>query len=76
VCCGTGTIEEQAPQPACGDGGIPAYPYVSDFKGSSCKTSCSTYQICSKDAECPGGGAGACVPIEPKGGGIGYCAGS
>jgi hypothetical protein len=77
VCCGTGTIEQQAPQPDCGDGGYAAFSYVSGFKGSACASTCSgtgVFRICSKDSECPGGAAGSCVPIEPKGGGIGYCA--
>jgi len=71
VCCGTGTIEAQAAQPACGDGGIAPFEYISDFAGSSCAASCSGYQICSKDSECPGGAT--CSPVEPKGAGIGYC---
>ncbi len=82
VCCGAGTIKTQAPQPGCGDGGstLPSYPYVGDFTGTSCVASCSltttTFQVCSKDSECPGGAAGSCVSIKPKGNGIGYCAGS
>jgi hypothetical protein len=35
--------------------------------------SCATFQICSKDSECPGGAVGSCVPIEPKGNAVGYC---
>jgi hypothetical protein len=72
VCCGTGTIEQQVAQPSCGDGGIAPYPYVSGFTGSSCTASCTTYQICSQSSECPPS-ASTCVPIEPKGNGIGYC---
>jgi hypothetical protein len=71
VCCGTGHLETQAAQPSCGDGGYAAFPYVSDFTGSSCKASCSTYQICSRSSECPSGQS--CVAVEPKGNGIGYC---
>lgn len=72
VCCGTGTIKTQA---ACG--AFPAFPYVSLFKGTACATACaSSYVVCSRDSECPGGGAGSCVAVEPKGGGMGYCAGT
>ena len=73
VCCGTGTIGLQAAQPACGDGGIASFSYVTGYTGSACSATCTTYQICSKDSECPGAATGSCVPIEPKGGGIGYC---
>jgi len=77
LCCGTGTIDMQAP---CG--AIPAYPYVSGFKGSTCAASCDTgtfnggminFIICSQQSDCP---SGTCTPIDPKGGGTGYCAGA
>jgi hypothetical protein len=76
VCCGTGRVNLQA---ACGL--FPEYPYVSDFKGTTCLASCTgmfnggtvSFQVCSQDSECPGAAAGACAPIDPKGGGTGYC---
>jgi hypothetical protein len=74
VCCGTGTIDTQPAQPGCGDAGAgyPAFPYVHDFKGTSCKASCTTYQVCSQSSECPSDHP-TCTPIEPQGNGIGYC---
>jgi hypothetical protein len=75
-CCGTGNLLTQA---ACGD--VPPYPYVSGFKGTTCAASCNTgmfnggmlgFVVCSQQSECP---VGTCAPIEPKGGGTGYCAG-
>lgn len=86
VCCGTGTINMQAPcgagQAGYPDGGYPAYPYVSDFKGTTCAASCNGQMfngeklgivICSQQSDCV---TGTCTPIEPKGGGTGYCAGA
>jgi hypothetical protein len=76
VCCGTGTIDTQI---ACGP--YPAYPYVSDFKGTTCAASCNggtfnggtlSFIVCSQTSDCPAG-TPTCTPIEPKGGGIGYC---
>jgi len=68
ICCGTGTVNTQE---ACGS--VPSYAYISGFKGASCATTCAGYQVCSKDSECPGGAAGTCAPVAPKGNGIGYC---
>jgi hypothetical protein len=80
ICCGTGTILQQAPQPGCGpDGGtLAAYPYVTGFTGTTCQTSCATvgdagspgFPVCSKNSEC----TTVCIPIKPKGNAIGYCA--
>ena len=65
-------------QAPCGN--VPAYPYVSGFKGSTCAASCNagtfdggiiSFIMCSQQSDCP---TGTCTPIEPKGGSAGYCA--
>jgi hypothetical protein len=75
ICCGSGRLETQAPQPGCGpDGGtVPSYTYVSGFTGSTCMTpaACTAFQICGSQADCT---TGTCTPIKPKGNDIGYCA--
>ncbi len=81
ICCGQGIVKEQPAQPGCGSGGatVPPFPYVSGFYGSQCQASCATFggtdggaafQICSKDSECE---SNNCIPVKPKGNGIGYC---
>ncbi len=80
VCCGNGSITTQAAQTGCSNasgGSIPSYPYVSDFKGTTCvpAASCTgptSFEVCSLQSDC---GSGKCTPIKPKGNEIGYCVG-
>jgi hypothetical protein len=75
-----GKIAMQAPQPGCAAGGgtVPPFSYVVGFTGSACLppamcTGGTMFQVCSQNSECTGDAGVTCVPVAPKGNGIGYC---
>jgi hypothetical protein len=75
VCCGTGTPKVQA---ACTNdaGPQPPYYYLSSasFTGTTCASSCSTYQVCSQNSDCTGATAGTtCTPVDSHHSDFGIC---